>query len=127
LRILICGGRDFNSVTAFHDEMSDIIWEKGWYHSEDISRPHKDIVIISGMARGADSLAVGYAKIHRLVLDAYPADWEKYGKSAGYIRNQEMLDKGKHDLVVAFPGGKGTQMMIKLARKAGIEVIEVET
>ena len=55
----------------------------------------------------------------------YRADWEGLGRKAGPIRNQQMLDEGKPDLVVAFPGGRGTANMMRIAREAGIEVIEV--
>jgi hypothetical protein len=51
------------------------------------------------------------------------ADWQGQGRKARPIRNQRMLDKGRPDLVVAFPGGKGTTGMMTLSRKAGIEVI----
>lgn len=79
------------------------------------------------MARGADSLAVQWARGYKITVEAYPARWSVYGKKAGYIRNKEMLDEGKPDLVVAFPGGKGTSMMIELARKAGVRVIEIDS
>ncbi len=59
-------------------------------------------------------------------LKAIPADWDKFGKGAGPIRNQQMIDEGKPDLVVAFPGGTGTADMVKRAKKHGIEVIEVK-
>jgi hypothetical protein len=54
------------------------------------------------------------------------ANWDKYGKAAGGIRNQQMLDENEIDTAVAFPGGTGTKDMIKKARKAGIcTIIEV--
>ncbi len=55
----------------------------------------------------------------------YPAQWEKYGRRAGYLRNKQMLEEGKPELVIAFPGGVGTRMMVQLAKTAGVEVIEV--
>jgi hypothetical protein len=57
----------------------------------------------------------------------FPAQWDRYGEAAGPIRNAWMLEFGKPDLVVAFPGGRGTADMISKARKAGIEVCEVVT
>lgn len=53
------------------------------------------------------------------------ADWEDLGRKAGPIRNQRMLDDGRPELVVAFPGGPGTAHMCRIAREAGVEVIEV--
>jgi UDP-N-acetylmuramoylalanine-D-glutamate ligase len=60
-------------------------------------------------------------------LEVYPADWKLHGKSAGHIRNQQMLDESKPDIVIAFPGGRGTANMIKRAKKAGVEVFQVDT
>ena len=57
-------------------------------------------------------------------MEEYKANWQLYGKGAGYRRNAEMLKEGKPDKVLAFKGGKGTLMMIGLAEKAGIEVIK---
>lgn len=55
----------------------------------------------------------------------YHADWNAHGRSAGPIRNAKMLAEGKPDLVVAFPGGKGTAHMVGIARKAGVPVVEM--
>jgi hypothetical protein len=52
----------------------------------------------------------------------YKAEWDKHGRAAGPIRNQQMLDDGKPDLVLAFAGGRGTDDMCRRAREAGIEV-----
>jgi len=54
------------------------------------------------------------------------AKWSKHGRAAGPIRNQEMIDECKPDLVVAFPGGRGTADMVRRAKAAGIRVIEVQ-
>lgn len=116
--ILICGGRDFNDHGLFDRTMIDI-------HNQYVTAS-KPAFYIAGGARGADTEAIRLAKIWGIPYKIYPADWEQYGKRAGYIRNQQMLDEGKPDLVVAFPGGKGTAMMVDIARKAGVKVIEVE-
>lgn len=54
------------------------------------------------------------------------ADWDGLGRKAGPIRNQRMLDEGKPDLVVAFPGDKGTADMVRRARTASLEVLEIQ-
>jgi hypothetical protein len=54
------------------------------------------------------------------------AEWETLGRKAGPIRNERMLTEGKPDLVVAFPGGRGTAHMTRLAREAGVEVVEID-
>lgn len=83
---------------------------------------NRKVTIISGGARGADSLAVRYAKDYGHNLKVMPADWDKHGKSAGYIRNSEMLKLC--DGLIAFWDGEstGTGHMIEIARKAGKEV-----
>ena len=53
---------------------------------------------------------------------AYPANWKKHGRAAGPIRNKQMLEEAKPDLVIAFPGGAGTANMVKQAREAGVKV-----
>lgn len=111
MRILVCGGRDYNDSKKVHDTLF----------------PYLDFgtSIIEGGARGADKLAADFARHYGVFHLQYPADWKKHGKAAGFIRNQQMLDEGKPDLVIAFPGGAGTGDMIRRARKAGVEVIEV--
>ena len=82
-------------------------------------------LIISGGARGADQLAIEWAKINGVSHNVYPADWYKYGRSAGYIRNSYMLNEGQPDLVVAFRGGFGTKNMVDISRRKGVEVREI--
>jgi len=82
-------------------------------------------VVIHGAAPGADTLAGRWAELRRVPVEAFPADWEKHGRAAGPIRNAPMLAEGKPDLVVAFPGGRGTANMCKQARAAGVKVVEV--
>jgi len=75
------------------------------------------IEIVSGGAKGADQLGEQYAKENNYNLRIFPADWDKYGKKAGYIRNEEMAKYA--DACVCFWDGKskGTKMMIELAKK----------
>jgi hypothetical protein len=111
MRILVCGGRDFNN----YDLLSKTLYEHAL----------PDSVIIQGCASGADEMAWDWAKANAYKYESYPANWNKYGKRAGYIRNTQMLNEGKPDLVIAFPGGKGTQMMINLAEAAGVPVVKI--
>lgn len=115
MRVLVCGGRDYSPELV-------VLWLDGF----DLHGPNLD-VIIEGGARGADRGAQMWAKQCSKELLTFPADWEKYGKRAGYLRNVQMLEEGKPDLVVAFPGGKGTAMMVRLAKEKGIEVIEISS
>lgn len=112
--VLVCGGRDFNDwllMTLTLDEVD----------SED----HPISLLINGAARGADKMSTNWALCNGTDYVEYPADWDKYGRAAGAIRNRQMLVEGKPDLVVAFPGGAGTANMIKQARDAGVEVMIV--
>lgn len=111
-KILVCGGREYNNrenVFATLDEIKD---------SMEIP-----IHIISGAARGADALAAEWARLNNTELSEFPADWDAHGKSAGPIRNQKMLQEGKPDLVLAFPGGRGTQHMLRIAKFAGVSTM----
>lgn len=147
MRWLVCGGRDFGDLANYREEQhhepdSAVVRQKekeynfilrtlnrlsversSCFNPDDNWLP-SDIEIISGMARGADKVAVDWAVVNWCKWHEFPANWELYGKAAGFIRNRRMLDEGKPDLVVAFPGGKGTKMMVDLAKNAGVEVLE---
>jgi len=86
----------------------------------------KDTVIVSGAARGVDRLAADAARKYGLKLVEYPADWNRLGKSAGFQRNQTIVDDC--DEVHAFPGaGNGTWDTVRRAKKAGKTVTIHET
>lgn len=113
IKVLVCGGRDYT------DALTVGSWLGGIHKQRGIS------LIIEGGARGADQLGRLFAEYANIPCDTYPADWEGLGKKAGPIRNQQMLDEGKPDLVLAFPSpnSRGTYDMIKRAKKAGVEVV----
>jgi hypothetical protein len=119
VRVLVCGGRDYSNYWQVDSVLSDL-----WEH-----KAGRQLHVIHGGARGADSLAAEFVSrahpLDNITGTAYPADWRRYGKGAGAIRNQKMLDEAKPDLVVAFPGGPGTADMVKRARAGGVEVREV--
>ena len=83
-------------------------------------------LIIEGCAKGADSLAEQWAILRGKLLWHFPADWEKYKRSAGPIRNSQMLKEGKPDMVIAFHNNisksSGTKNMINQALKEGLPV-----
>lgn len=74
--------------------------------------------VISGGAPGVDSLAIQFSQQFNLPLEVYRADWDKYGKSAGMIRNQEMANNGEALLALWDGYSVGTKHMIKVATKA---------
>lgn len=113
MRVLVCGGRDFNDTAFAYRELDRI-------------HKHEGIdVVIEGDARGADRIAGYWARKKRLENLKFPADWETHGRAAGPIRNRQMLTEGRPDLVVAFPGGNGTADMCEAAREANVPVIEL--
>lgn len=118
MRLLVCGDRNFDNWKLLCSEMEKII----------ISiEVNDDLTIIEGEAKGADFLARVWAIYEQHPFEAYPADWNKFGKAAGPIRNKQMLDEGKPDKVLAFlkKGSIGTANMIKQAQAAGVPVIVV--
>ena len=82
------------------------------------------VTLIHGGAKGIDTLADKVAREKGWKVKIFHADWVGYGRRAGPIRNQEMVDE-KPDVVIAFPGGYGTQNCIQLAKKAGLNVVEI--
>ncbi|MBB4235073.1 hypothetical protein GGD57_001631 [Rhizobium esperanzae] len=82
-------------------------------------------VLIEGEARGLDVRAKAWAQRRGIVVDPYPADWDNLGKAAGGIRNQWMIDDGKPDYGMVFPGGRGTADMRRRLIAAGISFEEV--
>jgi hypothetical protein len=114
-KVIVAGGRDFNDYPSLKKHLDHALR----------NRISEGITIVSGAARGADSLGEKYAKEKGYEIDSHPADWDQYGKSAGYIRNKEMAQTA--DALMAFWDGKskGTKHMIDLAKKEGIKVIVV--
>lgn len=116
IKVLVCGGRNFDDWDLFTKEMLRHVLDK--YDTE-------NIIIIQGGAKGADFMAKMWAKWIGVSSLEYNAVWSKYGNAAGYIRNKQMLEEGKPDFVIAFPGGKGTANMIQLSKEAKVEVIQI--
>lgn len=110
MRVLVCGGRDFANR-----ELVNAILD-GAANGAGLS------CVIQGGANGADKLAREWAWSREVACETFEADWSR-GKAGGPIRNQRMLDDGKPELVIAFPGGAGTADMVSRANRAGIPVI----
>lgn len=110
-RIIIAGGRDFNDYNLLKEKVDNIISDKRKTHQ---------IYIVSGKARGADSLGEKYANENGLNIMEFPADWDKHGKSAGYKRNLEMAENA--DALIAFWDGdsRGTKHMINIAKEKNL-------
>ena len=102
----VVGGRDFND----YERLSKIL------------NKLKITKIVSGGAKGADTLAAKYAKDHNIKLEVHYPDWDKYGKSAGYIRNEILVERS--EAIIAFwnLSSPGTKHTIQIAKRAGKDV-----
>src|ERR1700712_5336517 len=108
MRVLVCGGRNFADRESLFHELHTLAETHGW------------LTIIEGGAKGADALARDWATgcYHGLVT--VRAEWHRLGNRAGPIRNPRMLVSGKPDIVLAFPGGRGTADMVRQAHEVGV-------
>jgi hypothetical protein len=109
-RVIIAGGREFNDY--------DLLVSK----ADALLSNYNNVVVVSGTAHGADELGERYARQRGYKIERHPANWDKLGKSAGYIRNKEMAECS--DALIAFWDGesKGTKIMIDLAKKNNLKV-----
>ncbi len=114
MKVIIAGGRTFAD--------RDLLFDK----CDEINKDCMDVTeVVSGKARGADTLGEEWAKHRHLPVSEFPANWSKYNKAAGYIRNQKMAEHAEG--LIAFWDGesKGTKHMIELAEKEGLAVYVV--
>jgi hypothetical protein len=114
MRVLICGGRDYADFEAVQDDLERLLA----VHGADLT------VIHGGCATGADKIADKWAKANGIPRQVFAADWLTHQNKAGPMRNQRMLDEGKPDLVIAFPGRRGTADMIRRTKAAGVRLID---
>ena len=116
MKVIIAGGRDFTNVTVMATTLNNL---QDVDHVIEIEK----LTLICGMARGADLTAYKLFNEAGLPIKMYPADWDQYGKSAGYIRNKQMADVA--DMLIAFWDGesRGTAHMIATARKLKLNVL----
>ena len=111
MKVIIAGGRDF-IVRESHFLLLDDVHDK-WGFQE----------VVSGGARGADAGGERYARARNLLLKRFPANWDKYGNAAGFIRNEEMAEYA--DGVILFPGGTGTYHMEQMAKKYKLKICKL--
>jgi hypothetical protein len=110
-KVVIAGSRGFSNYKLLYEKCNELLREKSKTHN---------IVIVSGHAKGADLLGERYSKDKGYDLEIFPANWKKFGKSAGFRRNEQMAEVA--DGLIAFWDGKshGTEHMIKIAEENGI-------
>lgn len=114
-RVIVAGSRSFSDYGVLGKELDKLFAENDEFVG-------KEIKIISGMARGADTLAIDYADKRKLTKILFPANWKRYPRAAGFLRNEDMLLLATH--LVAFWDGdsSGTRHMIEIAKGKGIPV-----
>ena len=105
MKLIIAGSRTFGNYKLLSA------------HLDDICARYDITEIVSGTAAGADSLGELYAKDHNIPVTRFPADWNKYGKSAGYRRNEQMAQYADACICFSVDNSRGTEHMINLAKK----------
>ena len=110
INIVICGSRHFTDYSVLSSALDYFL----------LDFPKDEICIVSGGCRGADSLALRYAQDHSISFLKFPADWKRFGKSAGVVRNFQMLEIA--DICFGFHDGvsRGTAHMLRISRKKNI-------
>ena len=110
-KVIVAGSRDITDVQFVHDQLDN------YFHDR-----LQDIEIVTGMARGPDRIAYGYANKHDLPKYEFYPDWNRHGNRAGFLRNVQMADFA--DELIAFWDGrsKGTRHMIQQAERSGLKV-----
>jgi hypothetical protein len=106
MRTIIAGSRD--GIKRI--DLDKALQECGWTPT----------VVISGMARGADTLGEDWANENGIPIEQYPADWASYGKSAGFIRNKEMANHAEALIALWDGESRGTRHMVACATVAGL-------
>lgn len=116
-KILIAGSREYDNYEEAEAVLDALVKD----HVGEC-----DIVILSGSCRGADMIGERYAEQHRFEIKRYPADWKRYGRAAGSIRNEEMVRAA--DMVICFWDGesRGSRSLIKSVERLGKEISVVD-
>ena len=119
-RVLVTGGRDYSDSAKVITVLSE-------YHElHGIAMLAHGACEKHGNLRGADGAAEAWAIVNSVPYVGWPADWTRFGRSAGPRRNAELLAWFRPDVCIAFPGGTGTADCVRRCRAAGCEVVEVE-
>ena len=108
MKTIIAGGREYLFQAQDIEKLNEL----------------KDAIteVVSGCARGADTEGEKWADKNNIPVKKFPANWDKWGKSAGYRRNEEMAKYA--DAVILFPGGKGTGHMHDIAKRLGLQIYD---
>ena len=124
VRVLVTGSRSWTDAAPVHAVLLET-----WHDAVQVNGPgHPLLIVHGGCPKGADAIADAWAKQQQsdgawVVVQSHPADWDRYGKCAGFLRNQEMVDAGA-DICLAFikDGSRGASHTAERAKAAGIPV-----
>ena len=119
---IICGGRNYTPKVGNSSIEDDYKYLDSMHFRFNIQE------IVSGCAKGADTLGEEWAKSRKIKTTRFPAEWDKYGVGAGTLRNTKMIhyvmNHYHRPIVIAFPGGVGTQHMMRIAIQSHVRVFE---
>lgn len=125
--VLVTGGRDYRDKGVLYAVLDRLHAERGFsvlVHGD--AGRYKLYARRPLAIEGADALAGRWADERGIDQIKFPANWNGLGDAAGMKRNKQMLEFTRPDLCIAFPGGRGTANMMRLAREAGVELVDVE-
>ncbi len=108
MKVIVAGGRDFKPTEKDYEWLSEKLTSLNTTE------------VVSGKARGADSFGEEVANKLNIPIKEFPASWDTFGRSAGVVRNVQMARYA--DVLIAFDGGRGTDHMVREARKNGLKV-----
>lgn len=128
IRLIIAGSRDFDDYKLLEKEVDQYLYrEIVVNHYPDLTEEIAVIEIVSGGARGADRLGEKYAENRGLPVKKFIPDWNGKGKSAGYLRNEEMANYGNYCICFNINRSKGSAHMENMAKKhsLGLKVVNI--
>lgn len=112
MKLIIAGGRNLEAKREYFEMLDGLRLAI----KPDVTE------VVCGLATGADAMGEWWAKLRGIPVKSFQADWKTHGKAAGPIRNRQMAEYA--DIVVLFPGGRGTNSMFAEAKKAGIQIYD---
>lgn len=113
VKIIVAGSRSFSDYEMLKEKLDELI--KG----------RKNTEIVSGTAKGADLLGEKYARERGFEIKRFPADWDKFGKKAGYLRNEQMAKYANACVCFWDGNSRGTKSMIDLAEKHNLKTFVI--
>ena len=114
-KVIIAGGRDFDDYEYMSTKLDELFKDPNTFNNNTIK-------VISGMAKGADTLGIQYADENKLTKILFPANWKEYPRIAGFLRNNDMLSIATHLIAFWDRKSNGTKHMIEIAQMKGIPV-----